>query len=146
MATGEAVKMEKSARPIRVVLAKPGLDGHDRGARVLAAGMRDAGMEVIYLGIRTPAETIARVAVEEDADVVALSCLSGAHEHHFPRVAELLREAGKRDVLLLGGGVIPKEDIPSLLAAGFGAVFGPGTKLQDIIDYVRAHLPHGESA
>lgn len=130
-----------TSRPIRVVLAKPGLDGHDRGARVLTLGLRDAGMEVIYLGIRTPAETVARVAVDEDANVVALSCLSGAHEYHFPRVAELLRDAGKHDALLICGGVIPNEDIPSLQAAGFSAVFGPGTKLEEIVSYIRSHLP-----
>lgn len=134
--------MGTTSRPIRVVLAKPGLDGHDRGARVLMLGLRNAGMEVIYLGIRTPAEMIARVAVDEDADVVALSCLSGAHEYHFPKVAKLLHDAGKRDVLLICGGVIPKEDVPSLQAAGFGAVFGPGTNLEEIIAYIRSHLPH----
>ena len=133
----------KSDSPIRVVLAKPGLDGHDRGARVLSLGLRDAGMEVIYLGIRTSAEVIARVAVAEDADVVALSCLSGAHEYHFPRVAELLREAGKDDVLLIGGGVIPQEDIASLQAAGFSAVFGPGTKIEEVTDYIHDHLGRG---
>jgi methylmalonyl-CoA mutase C-terminal domain/subunit len=127
-------------RPIKVVLAKPGLDGHDRGAHVLTLGLRDAGMEVIYLGIRTPAELVVQAAIEEDADVVALSCLSGAHEYHFPRVAELLKEAGATDVLLIGGGVIPAEDVPYLQAAGFKAIFGPGTTVQEIATFIQEHV------
>lgn len=127
-------------RPIKVILAKPGLDGHDRGAHVLTLGLRDAGMEVIYLGIRTPAELIVQAAIEEDADVVALSCLSGAHEYHFPRVAELLKQADVTDVLLIGGGVIPAEDVPYLREAGFQAIFGPGTTVQEVASFIREHV------
>jgi len=127
-------------RPIKALLAKPGLDGHDRGVHVLTLGLRDAGMEVIYLGIRTTAELIVQAAIEEDADVVALSCLSGAHEYHFPRVAELLKEAGMADVLLIGGGVIPAEDVPLLQAAGFKAIFGPGTTIQEIAAFIHEHV------
>lgn len=132
--------MSTNKTPIRVVLAKPGLDGHDRGARVLALGLKDAGMEVIYLGIRTTPETAARVAIDEDADVVALSCLSGAHEYHFPRVAKLLADAGKEDVLLIGGGVIPEEDIPGLQQAGFKAIFGPGAKVEEVAEFIRNNV------
>jgi methylmalonyl-CoA mutase C-terminal domain/subunit len=124
-------------RPIRVLVAKPGLDGHDRGAKVVAAALRDAGMEVIYTGLHQTPEMIATAAVQEDVDVVGLSILSGAHMTLFPRVLELLREQGRDDILLTGGGIIPKEDIDALRALGVGALFGPGTPTTDLIDYIR---------
>jgi methylmalonyl-CoA mutase C-terminal domain/subunit len=124
-------------RPIRVLVAKPGLDGHDRGAKVVAAALRDAGMEVIYTGLHQTPEMIATAAIQEDVDVVGLSILSGAHMTLFPRVLELLREAGRDDILLTGGGIIPKEDIESLRAQGVGELFGPGTPTTDLIDYIR---------
>lgn len=126
-------------RPLKVVLAKPGLDGHDRGAKVLALALRDAGMEVVYLGIRTTAEAVAATAVAEDADVVALSSLSGGHDHHFARVAELLAAHGRSDVLLVGGGIIPPEDVPQLERIGFRAIFGPGSRIADIVRFVQEH-------
>ena len=114
-------------RPIRVLVAKPGLDGHDRGAKVVAAALRDAGMEVIYTGLHQTPEMIATAAVQEDVDVIGLSILSGAHMTLFPRVRELLREAGRDDILITGGGIIPKEDMDALQARGIGKLFGPGT-------------------
>ena len=125
------------SRPIRVLVAKPGLDGHDRGAKVVAAALRDAGMEVIYTGLHQTPEMIATAAIHEDVDVVGLSILSGAHMTLFPRVRELLREAGRDDILLTGGGIIPKEDIEALRAQGVGELFGPGTPTTDLIDYIR---------
>jgi methylmalonyl-CoA mutase C-terminal domain/subunit len=124
---------------IRVLVAKPGLDGHDRGAKVLARAFMDAGMEVIYTGIRRTPEQIAEVAVQEDVDVVALSCLSGAHNTLFPRVVDLLREKGAGDMLVIGGGVIPEEDIPFLKERGIREIFGPGTPLAVCVDYIRTH-------
>ena len=124
-------------RPIRVLVAKPGLDGHDRGAKVVAAALRDAGMEVIYTGLHQTPEMIANAAIQEDVDVVGLSILSGAHMTLFPRVLELLREAGRDDVLLTGGGIIPKEDMDALQSRGIGKLFGPGTPTSDLIDYIR---------
>lgn len=124
-------------RPIRVLVAKPGLDGHDRGAKVVAAALRDAGMEVIYTGLHQTPEMIARAAVQEDVDVVGLSILSGAHMTLFPRVQDLLTEAGRDDILLTGGGIIPKEDMEALRARGIGDLFGPGTSTQDLVDYIR---------
>jgi methylmalonyl-CoA mutase, C-terminal domain len=124
-------------RPIRVLVAKPGLDGHDRGAKVVAAALRDAGMEVIYTGLHQTPEMIANAAVQEDVDVVGLSILSGAHMTLFPRVVELLREAGRDDVLVTGGGIIPKEDMDALQSRGIGKLFGPGTPTSDLIDYIR---------
>ena len=124
-------------RPIRVLVAKPGLDGHDRGAKVVAAALRDAGMEVIYTGLHQTPEMIARAAVQEDVDVVGLSILSGAHMTLFPRVQDLLTDAGRSDILLTGGGIIPKEDIEALRARGIGELFGPGTSTQDLVDYIR---------
>jgi methylmalonyl-CoA mutase C-terminal domain/subunit len=123
-------------RPIRVLVAKPGLDGHDRGAKVVAAALRDAGMEVIYTGLHQTPEMIATAAVQEDVDVVGLSILSGAHMTLFPRVLQLLREQGRDDVLLTGGGILPKEDIEALQAQGVGRLFGPGTPTSDLIDYI----------
>ena len=129
-------------RAIRVLVAKPGLDGHDRGAKVVARALRDAGMEVIYTGIRQTPEMIAEAALQEDVDVVGLSILSGAHLELFPRVVEELRKRGVTpdDVLLFGGGIIPDEDVPDLKAISFKAIFGPGSSTQDIIEYVRANV------
>lgn len=126
----------KSARPIRVLVAKPGLDGHDRGAKVVAAALRDAGMEVIYTGLHQTPEMIATAAVQEDVDVVGLSILSGAHMTLFPRVKALLAGAGRGDVLLIGGGIIPQEDVAALETQGVARVFGPGTSSADIVDYI----------
>ncbi len=124
------------ARPIRVLVAKPGLDGHDRGAKVVAAALRDAGMEVIYTGLHQTPEMIATAAVQEDVDVVGLSILSGAHMTLFPRVRALLDEQGRNDILLTGGGIIPREDIDALALRGVGKLFGPGTPTSDLIDYI----------
>ena len=124
-------------RPIRVLVAKPGLDGHDRGAKVVAAALRDAGMEVIYTGLHQTPEMIASAAVQEDVDVVGLSILSGAHMTLFPRVLDLLREQGRDDVLITGGGILPKEDIEELQKLGIGKLFGPGTATTDLIDYIK---------
>ncbi len=126
------------SRPIRVLVAKPGLDGHDRGAKVVAAALRDAGMEVIYTGLHQTPEMIASAAVQEDVDVVGLSILSGAHMTLFPRVHDLLVEAGRDDILLTGGGIIPKEDMAALEERGIGRLFGPGTSTQDLVDFIRA--------
>ncbi|NOZ03628.1 MAG: cobalamin B12-binding domain-containing protein [FCB group bacterium] len=123
-------------RKIRIVMAKPGLDGHDRGIKVLASAYRDAGMEVIYLGLRQTPEMIVSAALQEDADVIALSILSGAHMTIFPRVLELMREKGLDDVLLTGGGIIPKKDMETLEKMGVGKLFGPGTPVQETIDYI----------
>ena len=125
-------------RPIRVLVAKPGLDGHDRGAKVVAAALRDAGMEVIYTGLHQTPEMIATAAVQEDADVVGLSILSGAHMTLIPRVVQLLREQGRDDILVTGGGIIPKEDMDALEEHGVGKLFGPGTPTSDLIDYINA--------
>jgi methylmalonyl-CoA mutase, C-terminal domain len=124
------------SRPIRVLVAKPGLDGHDRGAKVVAAALRDAGMEVIYTGLHQTPEMVARAAIQEDVDVVGLSILSGAHMTLFPRVRALLDEAGRSDILLTGGGIIPPEDIEALSKQGVGRLFGPGTPLSDLVDYI----------
>jgi methylmalonyl-CoA mutase C-terminal domain/subunit len=118
-------------RPIRVLVAKPGLDGHDRGAKVVAAALRDAGMEVIYTGLHQTPEMIATAAVQEDVDVVGLSILSGAHMTLFPRVRELMSEQGRDDILITGGGIIPKEDMDALQLQGIGKLFGPGTRTAD---------------
>ena len=123
-------------RPIRVLVAKPGLDGHDRGAKVVAAALRDAGMEVIYTGLHQTPEMIATAAVQEDVDVVGLSILSGAHMTLFPRVRQLLDEMGRTEVLLTGGGIIPREDIEALQERGVGRLFGPGTPTGDLIQYI----------
>ncbi len=125
------------ARPIRVLVAKPGLDGHDRGAKVVAAALRDAGMEVIYTGLHQTPEMIATAAVQEDADVVGLSILSGAHMTLFPRVRQLLTEMGRPDILVTGGGIIPQEDVVALQAQGMGQLFGPGTPTTALVAYVR---------
>jgi methylmalonyl-CoA mutase C-terminal domain/subunit len=125
------------SRPIRVLIAKPGLDGHDRGAKVVAAALRDAGMEVIYTGLHQTPEMIATAAVQEDVDVIGLSILSGAHMTLFPRVHDLLLESGRDDVLITGGGIIPKEDMDVLREKGIGELFGPGTPTTALIDYIR---------
>lgn len=127
-------------RPIRVLVAKPGLDGHDRGAKVIARALRDAGMEVIYTGLRQTPEQIVAAAVQEDVDVVGMSILSGAHNHLFPRVAELLKEQGVDDVLIVGGGVIPNEDIQGLKDAGISEIFTPGTPTRQMIEYIKNNL------
>ena len=127
----------KSKRPIRILVAKPGLDGHDRGAKVVAAALRDAGMEVIYTGLHQTPEMIAQAAIQEDVDVVGLSILSGAHMTLFPRVRKLLDAAGRRDVLLTGGGIIPPEDMNALESQGTGKLFGPGTPTSDLIKYIQ---------
>jgi methylmalonyl-CoA mutase C-terminal domain/subunit len=133
-------------RPIRVLIAKPGLDGHDRGAKVVAAALRDAGMEVIYTGLHQTPEMIATAAVQEDVDVVGLSILSGAHMTLFPRVQELLNEMGRDDVLLTGGGIIPREDIDELQRRGVGKLFGPGTPTTELIDYIKQWFATKEGA
>lgn len=125
------------SRPIRVLVAKPGLDGHDRGAKVVAAALRDAGMEVIYTGLHQTPEMIATAAVQEDVDVVGLSILSGAHMTLFPKVRELLHAQGRDDILITGGGIIPREDMESLHDQGIGKLFGPGTRTSDLVDYIR---------
>lgn len=127
-------------RPIRVLIAKPGLDGHDRGAKVIALGLRDEGMEVIYSGLKQTPEKIAQVAEQEDVNVVGLSCLSGAHRYLFPRVVELLKEKEMDDVLVIGGGIIPEEDITFLKSNGVNEIFGPGTFIKDIADYIRKNV------
>ena len=129
-------------KTIRVLVAKPGLDGHDRGAKVIAAALRDAGMEVIYTGLHQTPEMIAAAARDEDVDVVALSSLSGAHMTLFPRVLRLVREAGRDDVLLVGGGIFAPEDVKALEAMGFGRIFGPGTLTSEIAAYLRDWVEH----
>jgi len=124
-------------RPVRVLVAKPGLDGHDRGAKVVAAALRDAGMEVIYTGLHQTPEMIASAAVQEDVDVVGLSILSGAHMTLFPRVQQLLRDARRTDVLLIGGGIIPKEDITDLEGRGVAKLFGPGAATAEIVAFIQ---------
>lgn len=132
--------MNMAERKIRVLVAKPGLDGHDRGAKVIARALRDAGMEVIYTGLRQTPEKIVSAVIQEDVDALLMSILSGAHDYLFPRVMELLREHGVKDILVLGGGVIPEEDIPSLKALGIAEVFGPGTSTETIVNYVKEHV------
>jgi methylmalonyl-CoA mutase C-terminal domain/subunit len=129
-----------SERKIRVLVAKPGLDGHDRGAKVVARALRDAGMEVIYTGLRQTPEQIASAVIQEDVDVLCMSSLSGAHDYLFPRVTALLRDKGVHDVLVLGGGIIPEEDVPALKAAGVAGVFGPGTFTSDIVSFIQQNL------
>src|ERR1041384_2099338 len=132
--------MATSTRKIRVVVAKPGLDGHDRGAKVIARALRDAGMEVIYTGLRQTPEQIASAALQEDADVIGLSILSGAHNHIAPRLMELLKEKGLDDVLVVIGGIIPDVDIPKLKAIGVRGIFLPGTSMQEIIEFIRSNV------
>ncbi|MDP7437162.1 MAG: cobalamin B12-binding domain-containing protein [Candidatus Marinimicrobia bacterium] len=124
-------------RKIRILMAKPGLDGHDRGIKVLARAYRDAGMEVIYLGLRQTSEMIVSAAVQEDADVIALSILSGAHMTIFPQVMELMKDQGVENVLVTGGGIIPEKDMETLASQGVGKLFGPGTPIQETVDYIK---------
>ncbi len=131
-------------RPPRVLVAKPGLDGHDRGAKVVAAALRDAGMEVIYTGLHQTPEMIATAAVQEDVDVIGLSILSGAHMTLIPRVQDLLREQGRDDVLITGGGIIPKKDMDTLTARGIGRLFGPGTPTSELVDYIKGWFAERE--
>ncbi len=132
------------ARPLRILLAKPGLDGHDRGIKVVARALRDAGVEVIYTGLHQTPEMIASAAIQEDVDAVGLSILSGAHNVLFPRVVQLLREAGADDIVVFGGGIIPDDDIPGLEAAGIRKVFLPGTSLAEIVCWVQENVkPRG---
>jgi len=139
--TREAFDSAQDRRKVKIVIAKPGLDGHDRGAKVVARALRDAGFEVVYTGIRQTPEMIAETALQEDADVVGLSILSGAHLELFPRVVEELKKRGMDDVVLFGGGIIPHDDIPELEKLGFKGIFGPGSSTHDIIDWVRNNAP-----
>ena len=132
--------MEKK---IRVLVAKPGLDGHDRGAKVVARALRDAGFEVIYTGLRQTPEQIAEAALQEDVNVVAMSILSGAHGHLFPKVVDLVRKNGMTDALIIGGGVIPEGDIPALKEAGVSAVFTPGTPTSEVVNYIKENVKRG---
>jgi methylmalonyl-CoA mutase C-terminal domain/subunit len=125
-----------SERKIRVVVAKPGLDGHDRGAKVVARALRDAGMEVIYTGLRQTPESIVETAIQEDADAIGVSILSGAHEHYFREIIKLLKEKNAEDIIVFGGGVIPEDDVPALLEMGVGAIFGPGTPTKTCIEWL----------
>ena len=127
-------------RKIRVLATKPGLDGHDRGIKVICAALRDAGMEVIYTGLRQTPEQIVAAAIQEDVDVIAMSCLSGAHDYLFPRVMELLKDKGVSDILVLGGGIIPEEDVPALKGAGIAEIFTPGATTTDIIGFIQGNL------
>jgi methylmalonyl-CoA mutase, C-terminal domain len=126
-------------RRIRVLVAKPGLDGHDRGAKVIARALRDSGMEVIYTGLRQTPEQIVQAALQEDVDAIGLSILSGAHMHLFPRIMSLLHENGMNNVLIFAGGIIPERDTPILKEIGIAAIFPPGSSLQEIVDFVKAH-------
>ena len=128
------------SKKIRVLVAKPGLDGHDRGAKVVVRGLRDVGMEVIYLGLRVTPEQIVEAAIQEDVDVVGLSCLSGAHMSLFPKTMELLRKKGLKDVLVVAGGIIPEKDIPQLKEAGVAEVFGPGTSIATIANFITTKI------
>lgn len=133
-----------SDKKLRVLIGKPGLDGHDRGANVVAQGLRDAGMEVVYLGLRLTPEQIAEAAMQEDVDVVGLSCLSGAHMALFPKTVDLTREKTDKDVLFIGGGIITKKDVPRLKEAGIAETFGPGTAISEIVDFIKNKLGEGK--
>ena len=126
-------------QPIRVLVAKPGLDGHDRGAKVIARALRDAGMEVIYTGLRQTPEQIINAALQEDVDAIGLSILSGAHMHLFPRIMDLRREKGLEDVMVFAGGIIPDQDIPRLKESGIAEIFPPGSSLEEIVSFVKSH-------
>src|SRR3989454_4335741 len=142
-ATSETARVK---RPIRVVVAKAGLDGHDRGAKVVARALRDAGMEVIYTGVHQTPEQVVETALQEDADAIGLSLLSGAHNYIFPRIAELMKEKGMDDVLLFGGGSIPETDVPGLAKVGVERIFQPGASLEEIAKYVREAVPRKRGA
>ena len=132
---------ETKPRPLRILIAKPGLDGHDRGAKVIARALRDAGMEVIYTGLRQTSDMIVSAAVQEDVDVVGLSVLSGAHLHYFQEVTDKLRSRGADDILVFGGGIVPDEDLPKLRAMGVATIFTPGTSTQEVVKFLREALP-----
>lgn len=138
--------MRDSGGRIRVVVAKPGLDGHDRGIKIVARALRDAGIEVIYTGLHQTPEQIAEAAIQEDADAVGLSCLSGAHMTLFPKVVDLLREKGAADIVVFGGGIIPGDDIPRLKEAGIAEIFTPGAPTQEIVDWVKANCGQPQKA
>ncbi|MEE9151216.1 MAG: cobalamin B12-binding domain-containing protein [Thermoplasmata archaeon] len=127
-------------KKIRVLVAKPGLDGHDRGVKVVARALRDAGMEVIYLGLKQSPEQIVETAIQEDVDVIGLSCLSGAHTYLFPRVMELLKENGVKDILVTCGGIIPDDDVEMLKSAGIRGIFGPGCSTEDIVEFIKQNV------
>ena len=129
-----------SEKKIRVLAAKPGLDGHDRGIKIICHALRDAGMEVVYTGLRQTPEQVVSAALQEAVDVVALSVLSGAHDYLFPRIMELFQGKGVKDILVIGGGIIPEEDVPALKDAGIAEIFGPGTYMKDIIDYIQKNV------
>ncbi len=131
-------------RKVRVLAAKPGLDGHDRGIKVVASALMDAGMEVIYTGLRQTPRQIVEAAIQEDVDVIAMSILSGAHDYLFPKVMALLKEKGIPDILVIGGGIIPDEDIPMLKSLGIAEIFGPGTQTRDIVDFIQTHVKNPE--
>lgn len=128
------------SKPIRVLVAKPGLDGHDRGAKMIARALRDAGMEVIYTGLRQTPEQIVAAAIQEDVDVIGMSILSGAHNHLFPKIIKLLKEQNAEDILVIGGGVIPEDDIPSLLEGGIAAIFTPGTPTTETVKFIKENV------
>ena len=132
--------MDDNKRKIRVLATKPGLDGHDRGIKVIASALMDAGMEVVYTGLRQSPEQIVETAIQEDVDVIGLSILSGAHDFLFPRIMDLLKEKGIKDILVIGGGIIPDEDIASLKEIGIDEIFGPGTYTEDIVKYIQGNL------
>jgi methylmalonyl-CoA mutase C-terminal domain/subunit len=132
--------MEKTQRKIRVLMAKPGLDGHDRGAKMMTLGLRDEGMEVIYTGIRQTPESIVNVAIQEGVDVIGLSCLSGGHNYHFIKILEMLREKGAKDILVIGGGIVPPDDIPFLTEKGVKAIFGPGTQIRAVAEFIKENV------
>jgi methylmalonyl-CoA mutase C-terminal domain/subunit len=135
--------MAVAATPIRVLIGKVGLDGHDRGVKLIARALRDAGMEVIYTGLHQTPEQVVSTAIQEDVDAIGLSILSGAHNTLFRRVLELLREQGAEDIVVFGGGIIPDEDLPALTGAGVKALFRPGAHMQEIVDFVKGLKPHG---
>jgi methylmalonyl-CoA mutase C-terminal domain/subunit len=145
-ATDETLGEPKKQRPIRVLIAKPGLDGHDRGAKVIARALRDAGMEVIYTGLRQTGDMIVSAAVQEDVDAVGLSILSGAHLHYFQEVTDKLRARGAEDILVFGGGIVPDEDRPKLKEMGVAAVFTPGTSTQEVVEFLRKALPEAKAS
>ena len=129
-----------SSKKIRVLVAKPGLDGHDRGAKIVARALRDAGMEVIYTGLRQTPEMVVSAALDEGVHCIGLSILSGAHNALFPKIMELLKKEGIDDILVVGGGIIPEDDVPDLKKAGISAIFGPGTPLDEIVEYIKANV------
>ena len=137
--------MTETKRKIRVLIAKSGLDGHDRGAKMMTLGLRDEGMEVIYTGIRQTPESVVNVAIQEDVDVVGLSCLSGSHNYHFPKVIDILKQKGMNHVLVLGGGIISPEDVPLLKENGVKGLFGPGTRIKDVADFIKNNISRPEN-